>query len=64
MRPDIVGTCVSTSDCHSGGRWIVALSFLGLGLLVGWLHGYHLGRHEARCEGSPDNFPPGDHDVE
>lgn len=27
--------------------WIVALSFLGLGLLVGWVHGYHTAKHEV-----------------
>lgn len=26
--------------------WIVALSFLGVGLLVGWLLGYHAAKRE------------------
>jgi hypothetical protein len=39
--------------------WIVALSFLGLGLLVGWVHGYHTAKHE-----SSKRILPGNKDVE
>ena len=64
MRTDLVGACVSTSNGHSGGRWIVALSFLGLGLLAGWLHGYYTGKHEALAGGAVKDSLPGDLDAE
>ena len=64
MRPDVVGACVSASNCHSGGRWIIAISFLGLGLLVGWLHGDYSGRREAPAGDFSEKSSPGDLDVE
>jgi len=39
-------------------HWIVALSFLGLGLLVGWVHGYYTARYELSKK-----VLPGDEDA-
>jgi hypothetical protein len=40
-------------------HWIVALSFLGLGLLVGWVHGYHTAKHESVKKVFPGNEDAG-----
>ena len=45
----VVETC---SDPHSSLCWVVVLSFLGLGLLVGWVVGYYTGRKDP-VEASP-----------
>lgn len=47
----LVGTCVSGSNCYISCHWIVALSFLGFGAFVGWLHGYHVAKQEFKTSG-------------
>lgn len=47
MRSALDLVLIEGSNQGESFHWIVALSFLGLGLLVGWVHGYYTAKHES-----------------